>query len=92
MKKRAGVVGQVGLGPLVAQIRQLLPGLRIHLLGHSFGARLVSYSLAGLPAGLTGAASPVKSLTLIQGAFSHYTFARSLPFDPNGGGLAGLHA
>ena len=51
-------------------------------MGHSFGARLVSYALAGLPANQTGSASPVKSLTLIQGAFSHFTFASSLMFDP----------
>ena len=62
-------------------------------MGHSFGARLVSYALAGLPAGLTGAASPVKSLTLIQGAFSHFTFASTLPFDGSRGGeLAGRGA
>ena len=28
-------------------------------MGHSFGARLVSYALAGLPGNQTGAASPV---------------------------------
>jgi hypothetical protein len=43
-----------------------------------------------LPANQTGSASPVKSLTLIQGAFSHFTFASSLMFDPSrAGGLAG---
>jgi subtilisin family serine protease len=93
MKKRAGVVGQQGLGLLIARIHQALPSIRVHLLGHSFGARLVSYSLAGLPAALTGSASPIKSVTLLQGAFSHFAFASSLPFDPsNGGGLAGMQA
>lgn len=87
MKNRAGVVGTNGLGPLLAS----LTGVRIHLIGHSFGARLVSYALSGLPGTATGAASPVKSLTLIQGAFSHFTFASTLPFDGSrGGGLAGL--
>ena len=46
MKNRAGVVGTNGLGPLLAS----LTGVRIHLIGHSFGARLVSYALSGLPA------------------------------------------
>jgi hypothetical protein len=50
-------------------------------LGHSFGARLVSYSLTGVPASWTGSASPIKSLLLIQGAFSHFAFASPLPFD-----------
>jgi hypothetical protein len=90
MKNRAGVVGQNGLGPLLAGLSGPDGGPRIHLMGHSFGARLVSYSLAGLHANQTGAASPVKSLTLIQGAFSHFTFASALMFDPSrAGGLAG---
>ena len=90
MKNRAGVVGQNGLGPLLASLRGPSGPPRIHLMGHSFGARLVSYTLAGLPADRTGPASPVKSLTLIQGAFSHFTFASSLMFDPSrAGGLAG---
>lgn len=83
MKNRAGVVGQRGLGPLL----DTLPGVRVHLVGHSFGARLVSYALAGLAAG----PSPVRSVTLLQGAFSHYAFADRLPFDAGrGGALAGM--
>jgi hypothetical protein len=87
MKNRAGVIGKNGLGPLLAA---LTGPPRIHLMGHSFGARLVAYTLAGLPAAYTGQASPVKSLTLIQGAFSHFAFASSLPFDTGrSGALAG---
>jgi hypothetical protein len=55
------------------------PGIRIHLMGHSFGARLVSYSLSGLPQAASGANSPVKTLHLIQGAFSHFAFANPVP-------------
>ncbi|MFA4080444.1 serine/threonine protein kinase [Mycobacteroides salmoniphilum] len=89
MKNRAGVIGERGLGPLLASLSGPDGAPRIHLIGHSFGARLVSYALAGLPK--TGT-SPVKSLTLIQGAFSHFTFNRKLLFDPGRGpgGLAGL--
>jgi hypothetical protein len=82
MKNRAGVVGSKGLGPLLAGLAGPGGPPRIHLLGHSFGARLVSYSLAGLKADQTGGGSPVKSLTLIQGAFSHFAFASDLPFNP----------
>jgi len=90
MKKRAGVVGQTGLGPLIGRLHEAQPGLRVHLVGHSFGARLVSFALAGLPA---GDPSPVKSLVLLQGAFSHFAFARSLPHAPSrGGGLSGMAA
>jgi hypothetical protein len=93
MKNRAGTVGRSGLAPLLMQLHRRVPTLAIHLLGHSFGARLVSYSLAGLPATATGAASPVKSLFLLQGAFSHFAFADALPFDrARHGDLQGMAA
>jgi hypothetical protein len=79
MKNRAGVIGRAGLGPLLASLAPAGSPLRVHLMGHSFGARLVSFALTGLPATATGGASPVKSLTLIQGAFSHFSFARPTP-------------
>jgi hypothetical protein len=82
MKERAGVVGREGLGERVlARIAAKAPKTRVHLLGHSFGARLVSFSLSGLPAGVEGESSPVKSLFLLQGAFSHFAFADKLPHD-----------
>jgi hypothetical protein len=90
MKKRAGVVGKEGLGPLLGRIHQADPQVRIHLMGHSFGARLVSFALAGLP---DPADSPVKSLYLLQGAFSHFAFADALPLDRSrGGALKGMAA
>lgn len=88
MKNRAGVVGRTGLGPFLGRLAAARPELGVHLVGHSFGARLVSYALAGLP---DGKPSPVRSLTLLQGAFSHFAFADSLPFDAQRkGGLAGM--
>ncbi|MFD0409244.1 hypothetical protein [Kitasatospora sp. NPDC127116] len=74
MKARAGDIGRGGLGPLLATLHGRSPGLRVHLLGHSFGARLVSFALAGVGA---PADSPVASLLLIQGAFSHWSFAHA---------------
>ncbi|MEV3854676.1 serine-threonine protein kinase [Streptomyces sp. NPDC050095] len=71
MKKRAGKVGQAGLGPFLGRLAHDAPDVRVHLVGHSFGARLVSFALAGLDP----AAHNVKSVTLLQGAFSHYAFA-----------------
>jgi hypothetical protein len=87
MKNRAGIVGRAGLGPLLGLVHEMAPRPRVHLVGHSFGARLVSFALAGLSAD----GSPVGSLTLLQGAFSHFTFARPLPFDASrSGALAGM--
>ncbi|MGI8667555.1 MAG: serine/threonine protein kinase [Jatrophihabitans sp.] len=79
MKNRAGVVGREGLGPLLSTLRGRSGPPRLHLMGHSFGARLVAYALAGLAAPAAGERSPVKSLYLIQGALSHFAFADQHP-------------
>ncbi len=83
MKARAGDVGRKGLGPLLERLHARAPGMRVHLMGHSFGARLVSFSLSGIS---SAAASPVASLCLIQGAFSHWSFAhvQDMPFGTAG--------
>ncbi|MEV0034070.1 serine-threonine protein kinase [Nocardia sp. NPDC050793] len=86
MKNRAGVVGRVGLGPVVAKLAAGDSGVRVHLVGHSFGGRVVAYALDGL--GDAGGA-PVKSITLLQGAFSRFAFTDALPFRDGGGALAG---
>lgn len=63
LKKRAGRVG-ARLGALLDG--DGLPGVeRLHLVGHSFGARLVTAA-----ASVVEAAKPY-SLTMLQGAFSH---------------------
>ncbi|MEU8586341.1 serine-threonine protein kinase [Streptomyces sp. NPDC048664] len=85
MKRRAGTVGERGLGPVLGALAQAAPEVRVHLVGHSFGGRLVSFALRGLPEGVRA----VKSLTLLQGAFSHYAFADRLPGDPDTGGALG---
>lgn len=86
MKQRAGTVGSVGLGPTVNQLGSEFPELRIHLVGHSFGGRVVSFALPALP---EGQASPVKSVTLLQAAFSRFAFTDRLPFRSGAGALAG---
>ncbi len=66
MKTRAGTVGRTGAGMVLARIREKRPDLPLHLVGHSFGGRLV-----------TAAASTLKpnsqkvTMMLLQAAFSH---------------------
>ncbi|MBT2530057.1 serine-threonine protein kinase [Streptomyces sp. ISL-99] len=87
MKRRAGTVGRRGLGPLIGQLARSSPSTRVHLVGHSQGARLVAFALRGLPDGVRN----VKSVTLLQGSFSHYAFAERLPHATRrGGALRGM--
>ncbi len=72
MKNRAGLIGAGGVHDLLVRLRGLVPALRLHLIGHSFGARLLSAAASG-PDGAPPLA--VDTLALLQGAFSHYSFA-----------------
>ncbi|WP_370364763.1 hypothetical protein [Catenulispora sp. GP43] len=69
MKARAGAVGK-GLVPVLAAVRAARPDVRLHLAGHSFGARVMASALADCEP------FPVSSMTLIQGAFSQFGFAK----------------
>jgi hypothetical protein len=82
MKDRAGRVGQGGASEVLRRVRAAQPGLRLHLIGHSFGARLVT----ALAAGRAGQpAIQVDTLSLLQAAFSHNSFA--LHWDGSSDGL-----
>jgi hypothetical protein len=71
MKERAGTVGVTGVAPLLAQLRKAVPKLRIHLVGHSFGGRLVTAATDA-----AAAAGRPNSLTLLQAAYSHNGLAQ----------------
>lgn len=72
MKERAGVVGAGGVHDALVKAMQTNPALRLHLVGHSFGGRLVTAAAKGR----TGAPPlSLASLCLLQAAFSHYGFA-----------------
>lgn len=66
MKKRAGLVGEA----VAHALSQLAPNhvLRLHLVGHSFGGRLVT---ATAHCHVTVPAIGLRSLTLLQAAYSH---------------------
>jgi hypothetical protein len=72
MKDRAGIVGRGGVNQAIQRVHAELPNVRIHLVGHSFGCRVVTAAATGdaaTPAGF------VNSMSLLQGAFSHYAFS-----------------
>ncbi len=98
MSNRAGVIGRYKLGPLLRRLGAAPGHPRIHLIGHSYGARLAAYSLAGLDSGNNADPSsvwrtPVKSLTMLQGALSHFAFADQRPFEHTShGALASVAA
>jgi thioesterase domain-containing protein len=66
MKTRAGTVGTRGLAPLLKRIRAAKPALKIHLIGHSFGGRLVTAAAAALDPNTAAV-----TMTLLQAAYSH---------------------
>ena len=78
-KERAADIGLRQLGPRVSQLGGAKPNLRIHLVGHGFGARLVSFA-TGDPTLWGSQPSRVSSLTLLQAMSSCYSFAGALPF------------
>jgi hypothetical protein len=82
MKERAGTVGAQGVAAALRQLKARHPGVKIHLVGHSLGARLMAAAVKAL-----GSAPPLQpdSLMLLEGAFSHYGFSAN-----NGHGVAGF--
>jgi hypothetical protein len=73
MKARAGTVGTAA-GQALRALRERRGSVGVHLVGHSFGGRLVTAAAAGDPA--TPALLP-DSVTLLQAAYSHYGLARA---------------
>ncbi|MGH2702438.1 MAG: hypothetical protein ACRDJ2_11785 [Actinomycetota bacterium] len=74
MKSRAGTVGTTGVYEVLRDLRSASPNLKLHLVGHSFGGRLVTAAATG-PSGKPPIG--VDSLALLQAAFSHYGFAEN---------------
>jgi hypothetical protein len=68
MKTRSGTVGKNGVAPLIDKLASQVE--RIHLIGHSFGCRVVT------SAALRSKTDKIKSMILIQAAFSQNGFSR----------------
>ena len=86
MKKRAGVVGGLGVRRLLSDMQQACPDTtRFHLIGHSFGCKLLLAAVADPDRPLP---RPVQTLVLIQGALSFQAFAAEVTGRHAAGGYA----
>lgn len=73
MKERAAEVGAGGAAPLVRRVKQVSPETRVHLAGHSFGARLAA--AAAMALGCRDGEPWIDSMLLLQAAFSQFAFS-----------------
>ena len=82
MKDRSGTVGATGVADAVRALHASRPVMRIHLVGHSLGGRLMASCAKAL------CETPklrIDSLLLLEAAFSHFGFSSN-----NGHGTAGF--
>jgi pimeloyl-ACP methyl ester carboxylesterase len=72
MKDRAAIVGRTGVVQTILHVQAAALALRIHLIGHSFGGRLVTAAANAL-------ATPkaIATLVLLEAAYSHNGLAQN---------------
>jgi len=66
MKDRAGIVGRTGVLQTILHVQGAAPALRVHLIGHSFGGRLVTAAANALTT-----PKAIATLVLLEAAYSH---------------------
>lgn len=73
MFHRCGDVGEKGISRAVRRLKELSPGVRVHLVGHSLGGRAVTACAKGLVP-----APPVRvdSMMLLEAAYSHFGLSK----------------
>jgi hypothetical protein len=79
MKDRAGKVGYYGVGPFLERIKALTSA-KIHLIGHSYGCKVLLSALISKPV------IKVHSALLLQPAISYLAFAKTIPTKNYSGG------
>ena len=90
MKGRAAIVGENGVYRFLVDVKKALSQhdqrIRIHLLGHSFGAKLVAAAVYPA-AGARDVERPlVDTLVLLLGAFSQFSFSSAIPVETSAAG------
>jgi hypothetical protein len=94
MKDRARTIGLGTVHDLLVAVQDAAPGARVHLMGHSFGAIVVSAAISGRVDGSGAIASrlprPVSSVFLAQGAMSLWSYAGLIPL-PSFAGEVGAY-
>jgi hypothetical protein len=73
MRARAKKTGETGVRELLEELQAACPDARFHLMGHSFGCKVLLECLASAKL-----KKPVSSLVLLQGAVSNRCFDESL--------------
>jgi hypothetical protein len=73
MKDRAGTVGAHGVGPMLQSLLATSGSARVHLTGHSFGAKVLLSALS-----LIEHPRKVTSVLLLQPAINMFCFAQSI--------------
>ncbi len=86
MKERTRRFGETGAHRLLRELMLATTGrdVKFHLMGHRFGCIVASATVAG-PGG-SALTAPVKSLALIQGALSLWSFCSEKPTAPGSAG------
>lgn len=79
MKDRAGKVGAHGVGPLLRDLASAPHAPRVHLVGHSYGAKVMLSALCS-----SDDMPTVESALLLQPAISHLCFADDVEGRPGG--------
>jgi hypothetical protein len=66
IKAQADTVGRLGVAQILRRVREQLPTVKLHLVGHSFGGQLVTPAALALPDNTSGV-----TVSLLQAAISH---------------------
>jgi hypothetical protein len=87
MKDRAGIVGRTGAAATVKRLRgsRAVNPPAVHLIGHSFGGRLVTAAANALPPDAV-----VQSMSLLEAAYSHNGLAKNWDGAGNDGAFRGV--